>query len=874
MRGLVPLLLIALLRPAHADPAERLVQDLAALRFDRLGDPVVAWDSIAPVSASRARPHEVLVVLVEFADRGFDRFRGEPDQGRRLADWYQRQLFDPEYARRGTLSHYFRTQSRGAYHVQGRVLPPVRLAKPRAAYGAPARPPGGEWRNDAAPEALVAEALALVARRSPGVDWQTFDRWDPADFDGDGRRDEADGYVDHLVLIYAGGGQATCQGLYKLDEKLTPGAGPDALDRLTPEERECADRLWPHRFVLQTREGQGPAVGSRTNARGGVPLAGGRWARDYDVQSEYTDVSTFIHEFGHSLGLPDLYARTSSNGTGGWDAMATTTDPVPQNLSAWSRMMLGWLRPAVVLPPTFGGPKAQTLDLADAAALVVLPPAEREIRLAAPRSGERALYGGQGNDLNRTATLTLDLRGATGRVELSFDAWWDIEAGWDFAYVETSADGGPWTRRVDPRFMPAKHGHDGPDTRPGFTGLSGDLDGDGRDESDPGCDPRRPTLHGEARVGRDRDPCAEPAWVRPSFDLSDLAGHEARIRWRYFTDMAAVMRGFLIDDVRVTGPAKGPYREDFEGGLGPEWRLDGFVSSPGHHTVLTPRYYVVEYRDPYAPGSYDQALATPYFRFWRDPDGPMRAVQARPRPGVLVWYFDGAYAWSENDPAEYGPGHGFLLPVDANPNEIRLPGLERWYRGTEAARDTRYEVDGPEAQAALAKAFAATACFVRGGPWRPREPAVRAAVDRACAGPEAGIARLRAAGRPLIYGFELLNDLLPGEAREAWHPAGELYDYDAGDAITWRLRDRALRALHTLDAPFAPDPFPDGLVFYEVDGDALRRTGSAPWPAAPRFDDHARWIDPHLPFGGADVPAEGLSIEVSGAANVHFVWGP
>ncbi len=857
----------------------RLVRDLAAMRFDALGHPVLRWDAIPPVRAPKDRPHRLLVVLVEFADRGFDRFAGDPKQGEKLAAWYQAQLFDPAGERRGTLSHYYAAQSLGTYHLQGTVLPPVRLSKARAAYGAAVRPDGGDWRNDADPEGLVEEAL----QRARADDWSAFDRWDPTDFDGDGLRDEADGYVDHLVLIYAGGGQSSCQGLYKLDDVLTPNAGAEALKGLGAEERECVERLWPHRFLVQKRESQGPAVEGRTHARGGVPLADGLWALDYNMQSEYTEVSTFIHEFGHSIGLPDLYARTSSNGTGGWDAMSSTTDPLPQNLSAWSRIMLGWLRPQVIVPPAFGGKKVQSVYLRtlDApldpapvalakqreglwrAALVVLPPRTREIALEAPRAGKRALYSGQGNELNRSATLRLDLREAKGKVELSFDAWWEIEAGWDFAYLETSADDGrTWTRRLptDRRLMPAKQGHDGAGTVPGFTGVSGDLDGDGKNESHSKCDPKQKMAHGEEKAGRERSPCLSPTWVRPKFDLSDLAGKQARVRWRYFTDMASVMRGFLFDDVQIAG-----LREDFEGEPGPGWRLDGFTASEGRHTVLVPQYYVVEYRDPYAPGSYDGAMTEPFVRFYADPaDGKMKAVSTRPRPGVLVWYANGAYAWSENDPVDNGQGQGFLLPVDANPNELRLPGLDKWYAGSEAAFDTRYELGVPEAQQALKKPAIDTLCFVRDPAYRPREAALQA--DVKCAAESPAIAALRPFGRPLIYSFRMSNELLPGEARQQWHEAGELYDYRVtGGDVAWRMRDRALRYVHTLDAPFALEPFPDGVTYYEVEGGTLKKTGSAPHPAVARFDDAdaARWANPKLFFGGVAVPPEGLSMELT-----------
>lgn len=887
-RPLALALALLLAAPALArspDPA-RLVDDLAALRFERLGHPALRWDAIPPVQASAERPHELLVVLVQFPDRPFDRFAGEPDQPKRLAVWYQQHLFDPGYARRDTLSHYYHQQSMGLFHVQGRVLPPVTVARPRAAYGAPLRPAGGDWRNDADAEGLVVEALEAAAAAHPDLDLAPFDRWDPHDVDGDGLRAEADGYLDHLVIVFAGEGQSSCHGLFHLGRVFTPDASPAVLDTLEPRARACAERIWPHRFVIQRGESRGPAVEGRTHRRGGIPLRPGLWVRDYNIQPEYIDLSTFAHEFAHGLGLPDVYARATSNSTGPWSMMSATEDPSPQNLTAWSRVQLGWLRPAIIRPPRFGGKATQSVylrrldDPVDPpavaralhaagvwrAALVPLPPKTKVIELADPPEGDGALYSGQGNELSRSAALRLDLRAAKGPIRLDFDAWWHIEAGWDFAYLETSTDGGlTWTRRTptDPALMPARHGHDGPGTVPGFTGLSGDRDGDGKNESRPDCDPKKKRAHAEDRVDTARDACETPSWVRPAFALDDLAGRDAIVRLRYYTDMAAVLPGILIDRVRLTVGGAERIAEGFEGPLGPAWRLDGFVPSPGRHVIPVPHYYLLEYRDPYADDAaarYDRALADAGLRFYRvpdDPPGQLRAVRIRPRPGVLAWYVDGRFAWSENDPSDLGPGHGFLLAVDAWPNEIALPGLERWMAGDPAAFDTRYAVRTPEAQAALGPAYDALVCFVRDAAWRP--------LDHRCPSPKAGLDGLTDRGKPLLFGYARINALLPGPAREATAPAGELLDMRPGPEPAWRLRDRSLRHLHTYDAPFALEPFPDGVEHYTLRDGRLERVGSAPHPAVPRFVDATpgRWQNPELPFGGVTVPPEGFGFELA-----------
>jgi M6 family metalloprotease-like protein len=72
---------------------------------------------------------------------------------------------------------------------------------------------------------------------------------------------------------------------------------------------------------------------------------------------------TLVHEFGHLLGLPDLYDVTGySMGVGGFDIMGNggwLGDPqsgaplgtIPAMMSAWGKVYLGWLTPKVVIAP-------------------------------------------------------------------------------------------------------------------------------------------------------------------------------------------------------------------------------------------------------------------------------------------------------------------------------------------------------------------------------------------------------------------------------------------------------------------------------------------------------------------------------------------
>ncbi len=62
-----------------------------------------------------------------------------------------------------------------------------------------------------------------------------------------------------------------------------------------------------------------------------------------DMNQEYAGPRIMMHEFGHNLGLPDLYSYDGHNDfLGQWDMMANTYGPDP-TMIAYSRWKFGWL---------------------------------------------------------------------------------------------------------------------------------------------------------------------------------------------------------------------------------------------------------------------------------------------------------------------------------------------------------------------------------------------------------------------------------------------------------------------------------------------------------------------------------------------------
>jgi M6 family metalloprotease-like protein len=92
--------------------------------------------------------------------------------------------------------------------------------------------------------------------------------------------------------------------------------------------------------------------------RSSVAHKGKRWP--YFICPEGGDrmynISVLCHEFGHMIGLPDLYARPEnpgSEGLGQWCLMSNQApNGRPQHMSAWCKEQLGWLKPAVIDPTT------------------------------------------------------------------------------------------------------------------------------------------------------------------------------------------------------------------------------------------------------------------------------------------------------------------------------------------------------------------------------------------------------------------------------------------------------------------------------------------------------------------------------------------
>lgn len=220
-----------------------------------------------------------LVLLVQYKDVKFTL----SDPKAYFNDMLNKDGFN-QYGGTGCAAEYFRESSNGKFRPIFDVFGPVTLGQNRSYYGG-----NDYYGNDVQPYLMVTHALAALK-----------DEVDLSKYDADN-----DGYVDNVYVFYAGQGEAS----YGSEETI-----------------------WPHSAHINDFGIKYSANGKQVN----------RYATSNEWEQSRPDgVGTFIHEFSHVLGLPDLYC-TDYNST------AETLTP-----SAWSALDYGPYNNDGRTPPTF-----------------------------------------------------------------------------------------------------------------------------------------------------------------------------------------------------------------------------------------------------------------------------------------------------------------------------------------------------------------------------------------------------------------------------------------------------------------------------------------------------------------------------------------
>jgi M6 family metalloprotease-like protein len=362
-------------RRLNQKAAELVIQGKAAIQ-DRGGSKSVRvapgqWAQYGVQSSD-----DILSFLIDFGDKVDPRYPDAPagpvhnqipapDRTKDnstywTADFDRQHYLDMFFGEEGeSLKGLYEEMSSGRYTVDGDVSDWVTVPYASASYGeTESQEDMTRFVQDAANAWYDQQVAAGKTAAEIDEYLASFDRWDRYDYDKDGNFTEADGYIDHFQAIHAGEGEEA-------------GASSDAI--------------WSHRWAVN-QAGRG-VVGPAANLYGGIKIGDSDvWIRDYTTEPENGGLGVFAHEYGHDLGLPDLYDTSGGeNGTGFWTLMSSGSwlshgdgaiGTTPNHMGAWEKLQLGWLDYAVAtagessthkLGPSFHATKKQQ------ALVVVLP---------------------------------------------------------------------------------------------------------------------------------------------------------------------------------------------------------------------------------------------------------------------------------------------------------------------------------------------------------------------------------------------------------------------------------------------------------------------------------------------------------------------
>lgn len=195
----------------------------------------------------------------------------------------------------GSCRDYFIASSDSIFSPQFDAFGPFTVSKNLEYYGATE----GKYK-DRKPHEMVIEACQLAAES--GVDFAHYDT-------------DNDGILDNVFIFYAGYNES---------------------------EGAAENNIWPHQSNMIslniTVDGKRLATYACTSEHSGV---------NGDVRA---GVGTFCHEFGHVLGLPDLYdTEYKYYSVANWSIMCsgshTDAGRTPPTYSAYERFYLGWITP-------------------------------------------------------------------------------------------------------------------------------------------------------------------------------------------------------------------------------------------------------------------------------------------------------------------------------------------------------------------------------------------------------------------------------------------------------------------------------------------------------------------------------------------------
>lgn len=245
-----------------------------------------------------------LVILVQFADTKFSTVGSDAHQ------FFNSMLNEPGFTysngANGSARDFYLNSSNGRFQPQFDVIGPVTLPEKYSYYGANQ---GSSVDNPARLEQFVREACTLA---DPLVDFSQYDH-------------NQDGYIDNIYFFYAGKGEA------------------DSGD---------GNAIWPH-SAYYSDMAKDAGLSETSLKLDGIEVGNYTCSNEINgtlITPQPAGIGTFVHEFGHVLGLADHYDVNYGMTTfapGSFDTMAQASynnnGNTPAAFSAYERACLGWL---------------------------------------------------------------------------------------------------------------------------------------------------------------------------------------------------------------------------------------------------------------------------------------------------------------------------------------------------------------------------------------------------------------------------------------------------------------------------------------------------------------------------------------------------
>ncbi|MFZ8805442.1 MAG: M6 family metalloprotease domain-containing protein [Candidatus Calescibacterium sp.] len=255
-----------------------------------------------------------VVILVEFQDKNFNMGRDiSADPKTYFSELMFGSITSNTIYKFPSFRDFWLINSQGELRISGEVFGPYKVSSTLSDYACGVK--NGSSRNYCGMGSGARNlAKDLIEIADKDIDFSKFDG-------------NSDGSVDCFIIIHSGQGGETLP--YSYDDS------------------RCCD-IWSHAFYTYINTQEGKII------RGGVVAAG--------ISEIFPkgNMGLMAHEFGHLLGLPDLYdagysgGGIQSCGVGPYSLMGyglykgNPPGTLPSNLSPWEKIYLGWAFPKLV----------------------------------------------------------------------------------------------------------------------------------------------------------------------------------------------------------------------------------------------------------------------------------------------------------------------------------------------------------------------------------------------------------------------------------------------------------------------------------------------------------------------------------------------